>query len=178
MIADGPYEFSVSDKFEDYDLVIGLYLPGAAAVQLKGNADRNGRIQIAKLRLQKQSGELMSVTAGPADVSPPGSAEDFAAHTNPPGTWLNFGKVATDGSLKINREPNRLVIFPYPRDRAFRASLNLKALTPAAKPAKLQVRALAAGTQADLGPVDFKLEKGRLLLTFAAPGAGRYIVAW
>ena len=121
---------------------------------------------------------MTAVTAGPADIPPAGSAEDFAAHTNPPGTWLDFGKVATDGSLKINREANRLVIFPYPRDKSFRASLDLKALAPAAKRTKLQVRALAAGTQADLGPVDFKLEDGRLLLTFATPGAGRYVVTW
>ncbi|MCC6821851.1 MAG: hypothetical protein IT579_14055 [Verrucomicrobia subdivision 3 bacterium] len=177
VIVDGPYEFSVNDKFEDYDLVIGLYQPGAA-VQLQGNADRHGRIQIAKLRLQKQGGDVRAVTAGPVNISPDGSADDFGAHTNPPGTWLDFGKVATDGSLKVNREANRLVIFPYPRDKTFRASLDLKALAPAAKGAKLQVRALAAGTQDDLGPVDFKLEKGRLLLTFGKPGAGRYVVTW
>ena len=121
---------------------------------------------------------MTEVTAGPVNISPDGSADDFGAHTNPPGTWLNFGKVATDGSLKVNREANRLVIFPYPRDKTFRASLDLKALAPAAKGAKLQVRALAAGTQADLGPVDFKVEEGRLLLTFGKPGAGRYVVTW
>jgi hypothetical protein len=118
------------------------------------------------------------ITADPANRPPSGSDEDFTAHTNPPGTWLDFGKVATDGSLKINREANRLMIFPYPRDKSFRASLDLKALAPAAKRTHVQVRALAAGTQGDLGPVDFKLEGGRLLLNFATPGAGRYLVTW
>jgi hypothetical protein len=178
VIVDGPYEFSVSDKFEEYDLVAGLYKPGAAAVHLQGNADRHGRIQIAKLRLQRKNGELTLVTAGPASIPPTGSVEDFTAHTNPPGTWIDFGKVATDGSLKINRESDRLVIFPYPRDITFRASLELQALAPAAKRTKIQVRALAAETQRDLGSVDFRLEGGRLQLLFAKLGAGRYVVTW
>jgi len=131
-----------------------------------------------RLRTKKPNGQATAITAEPGNRPPPGSNEDFTAHTNPPGTWLDLGKVATDGSLKINREVNRLVIFPYPRDKPFRASLDLKALAPAAKQKKIQVRALAAETQRDLGPVDFKLEGGRLLLTFATPGAGRYVVTW
>jgi hypothetical protein len=178
VIVDGPYEVSVSDKFDDYDLVVGLYKPGLSVLRLQGMADRHGRIPIAKLRLQKQNGQVTTITAAPASRPPPGSDEDFTAHTNPPGTWLDFGKVATDGSLKINRETDRLVIFPYPRDKSFRASLDLKALAPAAKRTKIQVRALAAETRRDLGPVDFKLEGGRLLLTFPTPGAGRYVVTW
>jgi hypothetical protein len=178
VIVDGPYEFSVSDKFEEYDLVAGLYQVKGPVLSLQGAADRHGRIQIAKLRLQKQNGQVTVITAGPARRPPPGSEEDFTAHTNPSGTWLDFGKVATDGSLKINREANRLVIFPYPRDKSFRASLDLKALAPAARQKNVQIHALAAETQRDLGPVDFKLEGGRLLLTFATPGAGRYVVTW
>ena len=178
VIVDGPYEISVSDKFDDYDLVAGLYQVKGSVLSLQGAADRHGRIQIAKLRLQKQNGQVTAITAGLARRPPPGSEEDFTAHTNPPGTWLDFGKVATDGSLKINRESNRLVIFPYPRDKSFRASLDLKTLAPAARRTKVQVRALAAETQHDLGPADFKLEGGRLRLTFATPGAGRYVVTW
>ena len=144
----------------------------------KGWLIADGRIQVAKLRLQKQNGQVTAITAGSASHPAPSSDEDFTAHTNPPGTWLDFGKVATDGSLKINRESDRLVIFPYPRDKSFRASLDLKALAPAAKRTRLKIRALAAETQRDLGPVDFKILGGRLLLTFATPGAGRYLVTW
>jgi hypothetical protein len=178
VIVDGPYEVTVSDKFDDYDLVVGLYGGKGSVLHLQGMADAHHRIQIAKLRLQKQNGQVTAITAGPASRSPPGSDEDFTAHTNLPGTWLAFGKVATDGSLKVNRESNRLVIFPYPRDKSFRASLDLKTLAPAAKRTKVQVRALTAETQRDLGPVDFTMEGGRLLLTFATPGAGRYVVTW
>ena len=121
---------------------------------------------------------MTAVTAGPANRPPSGSEEDFTAHTNSSGTWLDFGKVATDGSLKINREANRLVIFPYPRNRLFRASLDLKAIAPAAKRKNLKVRALAAETQRDLGSGDLRIEDARLLLNFTTPGAGRYVVTW
>jgi hypothetical protein len=91
---------------------------------------------------------------------------------------MDFGKVATDGSVKIVREKDRLTIFPYPREKRFRASLDLKALAPGAEPDRVQVRALAALTQADLGPAEFKVQDGRLVLTFGSAGAGRYVVTW
>ena len=53
---------------------------------------------------------------------------DFNVRLNPEGTWIKFGKLATDGSVKVNREAERLVLFPYPRDRQFRVQLDLKAL--------------------------------------------------
>lgn len=178
VIVDGPFEVSVSETFDEYDLVAGLYQPTGGILRLQGKADRFGRIQIGTLQVQRQNGQVKAIILGPASRQPPGSGEDFTAHTNPPGTWLDFGKVATDGSLKINREPNRLVIFPYPRDKPFRASLDLKAIAPAARRTKVQVRALAAATQHDLGAVDFKQEGGRLLLNFGTTGAGRYVVTW
>ena len=44
---------------------------------------------------------------------------DFAAHLNRPGTWIDFGPVATDGAVKINRAKDRLVLFPYPATSRF-----------------------------------------------------------
>ena len=85
---------------------------------------------------------------------------------------------ATDGSVKINREARRLVVFPYPREKAFRVRLDLKGLCPAAKIEAVQVRALAAGTQQDLGPAEFQWQDGRLVLTLGKPGAGRYAITW
>ena len=93
-------------------------------------------------------------------------------------TWIDFGPVATDGSVKINRGPNQLVLFPYPRDKAFRVELDLKALAPAANLSTVKVRALSAGTRQDLGPAEFRIKAGRLVLTVGKPGAGRYVIAW
>ena len=103
---------------------------------------------------------------------------DFSAHTNPSGTWIDFGKLATDGAVKINREARRLVVFPYPRDKEFSLSLDLKSLAPAADPTQITVRALAANTQQDLGPAQFKIEKGRLLMKLGKKNAGRYAISW
>lgn len=122
--------------------------------------------------------EKQDITAGTAAPATPLGEADFKAHTNPAGTWIEFGKLATDGAVKINREQDRLVIFPYPRERNFRVSLDVKSLAPRANLAHLQVRALAAGDQRDLGPTEFKIENERLLFPVGTPGAGRYLVTW
>ena len=48
----------------------------------------------------------------------------FQRPPEPRSTWVDFGKVVTDGSVKINKEGRRLVLFPYPRDRQFRVGLD------------------------------------------------------
>jgi hypothetical protein len=103
---------------------------------------------------------------------------DFKAHTNPSGTWIEFGAIGTDGAVKVNRETGRLTLYPYPRKKPFRVSLDLKRLVPDATPVRVQVRALAAGTQQDLGTVETKLDGRRLVISLGTPGAGRYVVAW
>ena len=99
-----------------------------------------------------------------------------AAHLNRPGTWIDFGPVATDGAVKINREKGRLVLFPYPRGKRFRVAIDLKALAPYFDPSRVKVRALAAGDARDLGPAEFRWENGRLIITMGRPGVGRYVV--
>ena len=103
---------------------------------------------------------------------------DFRARLNPPGTWIEFPSLATDGSVKINREADRLVVFPYPRDQAVHVRLDLKALAPSVEPGRVSVRALAAGTGRDLGPIAAPWSDGRLSLTLEKPGAGRYVIEW
>jgi len=67
---------------------------------------------------------------------------------------------------------------PYPRDVPFDLSFDVKALAPEADLARIEVRALAARTQEDLGPVDGLVGNGRLNLTLGRKGAGRYVVRW
>ena len=178
VIVDGPHELAISDRFNTYDLTIGLYKNDR--VRLQGLDEGGNRIILASLKIGKEAGKITSIvaekpTATPQAVPP---EADFKAHTNPSGTWIDFGAIATDGAVKINREQDRLVIFPYPRERAFRVSLDLKALAPAANLSRVQVHALAAGDQRDLGPVEFKTEKGRIAFTLGTPQAGRYVLSW
>jgi hypothetical protein len=180
VIVDGPHELRVSDKFDSYDLVIGLFK--GDRVRLKGLDTGGHRILVGRVKVDRQAGQItnLSVEKVTAADQPKLASQqaDFTAHTNPAGSWLDFGKLATDGAVKVNREQDRLVLFPYPREKKFRVSLGLKALAPAADLARVQVRALGAGTQQDLGPAEFKQADGRIELQTGTPGAGRYVVTW
>jgi hypothetical protein len=178
-IVDGPYELTVPGKADEYDLAIGLYKQDR--VPLIGFEESPGRILLAHLKLKRHGENVTGVTAVPvtaADRPRPADEADFRAHLNPPGTWVQWEKVGTDGSVKIHRYPDRLVLFPYPREQRFRVSLDLSALAPSADPAQAKVRALAAGSGNDLGPADFTRQGNRLTLTVGAPGAGRYVIDW
>jgi hypothetical protein len=178
VIVDGPHELVVSDQFSTYDLTIGLYR--GERVRLQGVDEGGNRIVLARLKVEQPAGQITNITVEKVtSATRPQVAvneADFKAHTNPSGTWIDFGPIATDGAVKINLEPDRLVVFPYPRDEDFRVSLDMKSLLPGLNLARLQVRVLAAGDQRDLGPAKFKLEDGRLTVSVGTPGAGRYAV--
>ena len=179
VIVDGPYEIAVSDQFDAYDLTIGLFRD--ERLRLKGLRDAANRIVVARLNLQREAGKLVGVTATtPTSALLPRSATDadFSAHLNAAGTWIDFGPVATDGSVKINKHADRLVVFPYPRERVFRAVLDLQQLAPAARIDRVQVRMLAAGDQRDSGAASISLDGLRLQLTFGQPNVGQYLVTW
>jgi hypothetical protein len=176
-VVDGPYEIAVPGGADTYQLVVGLHKGNR--VPLVGGEESSDRIAIARLSLKREGGKVVGVAAEPiARAAAKYPAVDFKARLNPTGTSVDFGKLATDGSVKINRHPDRLVLFPYPRNTRFRVSLDLKALAPRAQAGQVTVRALAAGTGRDLGPVEFAQSAGRLTLTLGTPGAGRYAIAW
>jgi len=178
-IVDGPYEFRLPAKEGVFELNIGLYKD--QRILLTGLERNPTRIAIATLNVQCRDGKVTSVAAQKIPFDPgskPKEAFDFNARINPPDTWADFGNVATDGAVKINREADRLVLFPYPRDTAFRVSLDLKQLAPKADPSAIKVHALAAGSGEDLGLAEPRMEDGRLTLTVGKTGAGRYVVKW
>ena len=109
-----------------------------------------------------------------------GNRADFGVRLNPPGTWIDFGAVATDGSVKVCRGPDRLTLFPYPRDQAFRVALDVGRILPGAHvdPSKVRVQALAAETAAPLGEVPVALAGGRIRLDLGRTGVGRYVLTW
>jgi hypothetical protein len=179
-IVDGPYEVRVSDKFDSYELAIGLFQPGHEQLVLKRGTGFDAKIVLANLNVDRKNGKIVNITAA-SPTKEPRKNIDFTAHSNPQGTWIDFGNVATDGAVKINREKDRLVVFPLPRQKTFRASLNLKELAPTADPAKVQVRMLGAGDQKDLGPASWTYENDRLTITMDArreQPVGRYVVTW
>jgi hypothetical protein len=178
-IVDGPYDIDVPAKFDRYTLVIGLHK--GDRIPLTGIEESDGRIAIARLALRRHDGKITKITAEPpvrpAQQAAAGQA-DFTAHLNAPGTCIQFKNLSTDGAVKINREKQQLVLFPYPREKRFQVRLNLQALAPSADPSRVQVHALAAGTCRDLGAVEFTQKASWLMLNLGAPGVGRYVVTW
>ena len=121
-----PYQLSIPAKSGGYDLLIGLYKGGR--VPLVGGQRTEDRVPIARITLRRQGDKIVGIEASPpaAAVEAKEVLPDFTAHVNPPGTWIDFGLLATDGAAKVEREADRLTVFPYPRDTPFRVSLNLK----------------------------------------------------
>jgi hypothetical protein len=182
-IVDGPHEITVPDgDFTRFDIVIGLWVPTHRA-RLKGPDADDRRILLGELRVTRDGQHATDVQL--VDTSARAAAMqadrlDFTAGLNPAGTRLDFGKIATDGSVKVNRAKNRLVVFPYPREREFTVTLNLPALLPSVKGdwSKAKVQALAAATQADMGRVAAQIAGGKLTWKCGGKGVGRYVVTW
>jgi hypothetical protein len=129
----------------------------------------------------REGGQVTGVKLGEFKdvIDAQGPQVDFGARLNPAGTWADFGTVATDGSAKVNRGADALTVFPYPRGKEFTVALDLGRLAGrAVDPRAAKVRALAAGTQADLGEVACQVEKGRLVFQAGTAGAGRHVVRW
>lgn len=178
-VVDGPYEMRIPDHLPAYDLTIGLFK--GPRVLLKGHPAAASRILIARLKNERDASGNRRVASEPPELAglpAPPPETDFADHLNAEGTWIDFGPLATDGSVKINRGQDQLTVFPYPRERRFRVSLDLRRWKGAGRGNRAQVRALAPRTLADLGLVESRLDRGRLVFETAMPGAGRYVVSW
>lgn len=179
VLVDGPYTIEIPDRVEQCDLSIGLYK--GPRLRLKGLSDSNHRVVIGRLKRRVAADGSQEILAEkPSQALMPRKVpdSDFAAHLNPPGTWVDFGPVATDGALKIRPTNRGLMVWPYPRDQAFSARLDLEAWTRRPQLDRLQVRLLAVGDERDLGPADFRVEGTRLHLRFGQPGVGRHLITW
>lgn len=179
-VLDGPYEVKLpADGSDTYDLTIGLFNQGGR-LMLSGPTADGTRIVLGRLQLHREDGKIKNVivTDCSTEYKRDETAQvDFKAHLNPAGTWVDFGAVATDGSVKIQKDKNALTVFPYPRDKAFNVRVNLKALAPNAATDKIEVRAFAAGTQNDLGKIDYTMKGDLLTFTLGLKGAGRYVIS-
>ncbi|MBN2450075.1 MAG: hypothetical protein JXR77_06780 [Lentisphaeria bacterium] len=181
VIVDGPHTIEVPVEGRDtVDIVAGLYRD--ARVPLRGVDVGGHRILLGSIVVRREGGR---VRAAALDESrPPGgdprrvAEADFGVRLNPPGTWIDFGPLATDGAVKVNRGRDRLEIFTYPRGTAVRVALDLERLAPGAVPGQVQVRALAPLSLEEMGPVAVLRDGTRIRLALGGHGAGRYLVTW
>ncbi len=179
---DGPYDLTLPENpLPEYRIVIGLYKDGT--IPLQGPAISANRILIGKLAVESANGVVTAIRLG--DIATDVSAiaekqEDFAAHLNPEGAWVDFGSIATNGSVKINKGDRQLDIFPYPRNKSFTVSLDLARILPQTTiPIEnVHINALAARSLQPLGPVEFEIRDGRVVFQTAPIDVGRYRVQW
>ncbi len=182
-IVDGPYEIQVkTDTFDTFDIVIGLFNE-SGRLALRGREAGGTRILLGRLELRREDGEVTDIRLVPPEQLPDAvevKQADFTAHLNPAGTSVDFGKITTDGSVKVEKSEGKLVVFPYPRDREFSVRLDVAQIVPGARvePAEVSVRALAALTQEDMGAVEAQVEGGVVSFKVGKTGAGRYVVEW
>jgi len=172
----------VPGTFDTYDLVIGLYKAGGdgGRLALKGRMAGDRRILLGRLSLTRDGDKVTAVKFIPvADIPQEGPQKaDFTAHMNAAGTRLDFGALATDGSVKVERGNRTLTVLPYPRDKAFTVSLDVAKLSGGAVQGPVTVRAQAALTKADMGAVVTRGDGGRVAFEVGLKGAGRYVVSW
>ena len=180
IITDGPYEITIpKDAGEHFNVLIGLFNGGR--VPLKGIEESRGRYVVGILNLKQENGVITEVTLGNlehARTRYTAGKADFDARMNPKNTWIDFGAVATDGSVKINLERKHLTLFPYPRDREFRVQLNLAIFAAKSGANNVRVQAIGAGSQENMGSVEHEWDGDLLRFKVGHPNAGRYIVKW
>ncbi|MBX7256435.1 MAG: hypothetical protein K1Y02_08740 [Candidatus Hydrogenedentes bacterium] len=180
-IDDGPYEITIPDApITEYNVTIGLHQEGRR-VPLKGVSTSGNRILIGKLLVQRDGNTVTGVRLGDttADTAAANKEKaDFTAHLNPEGTWVDFGNVATDGSVKVEKRANELMVLPYPRDKSFTVELDVASLLgeKSLSPSVLRVTALARGSQEVIGDVPFDVRDSRIVFTVGLRNAGRYRV--
>jgi len=181
VLTDGPYRVTLPATFDTYDIVIGLYtMADSVRLALTGRESGDHRILLGRLRLTREGDKVIAVKFTPvADLPPEGPPKaDFTAHLNALGTLIDFGALATDGSVKVERGNHALTVLPYPRDKAFTVSLDVARLSGAAVTGAVTVHAQAALTKADMGAVATWTAGKRVAFKVGLPGAGRFVVTW
>ncbi len=172
-IVDGPHVVEFPAGYEHFEIVVGLY-NRKGRMQMKGTDREGNRYLIGVVDIANGEGKLGDLAAASAKYRKEIEQVDFTRDLNPVGTWVDLGTVATDGSVKVNRGADRLVVFPYPRNRRFTVELDAKALGLAQAPTRVQaLKALSDETLADI-PCEHR--DGRIRFTVGQEGAGRYLV--
>ncbi len=185
-INDGPYDVALPETLPAavryFDILIGIYGPGGRW-NLRGPQIGNRRILIGRVSIRRDgAGHITGLHLD--DIRNRIRAlrtdhADFHAHLNPPGTWIDFGKLATNGCIKVQRGPQRLTVYPYPDGRKISVALDLRALAPRANPATVQVHAVEKRSGRNLGSVPIRKDgRGRILFEMSVPNAVPYQVTW
>jgi len=171
-VEDGPYTVVVPDEFDldSYDIRVGLWDPttGRRAV-MKGANDGENRYIIGKIIADQKDGQITNLKATVAKES-----KGVFASKNLPGTVVDFGTLATDATLRINKEKAALTVLPIPHGQKFNLCLRVKKiLGDSAKVTKVTV---LDKDKKELGKVEFKDNAGEISFAGTYPDAWYYRV--
>lgn len=110
----------------DYAVKVGLYaLLGGSRLRLTGRDDGNRRIVLGTVTVS-DSGRTLVWRPETGSAAPP---VDRADHTNPLHKMIHFGKIATDGSVALERRgPGNWRLTPFPRTQPFTVALKAEAI--------------------------------------------------
>lgn len=92
VIVDGPYDITLPDTHDWFDLTIGLYQN--QRLHLSGPDHGKDRVALARLKVDRENGAITRIQREDVPQNALSTTEpepDFKAHTNPPGTWIDFG---------------------------------------------------------------------------------------
>ncbi|MBQ9447285.1 MAG: hypothetical protein IJU61_11850, partial [Victivallales bacterium] len=176
----GPHKVTIPKaELYNYIWVAGLY-NSSSRMPLEGLRYDNGRYQLGALKVERnKTNDVTNVVFEPvsADMVEEAKASrlDFNNRVNPEGTMIDFGKIVTDGSVKVQKTAEGTIIFPYPRDKEFMVKLKTADLK-LGDPSALKLVAKAALTQEDMGEVPVTVEGEYLVFKAGLKGAGRYLI--
>ena len=176
----GPHKVTIPNaELYNYIWVAGLY-NSSSRMPIEGLRYDNGRYQLGTLKIERnKTNDVTNVVFEPVSADMVAEAKasrlDFNKRVNPEGTMIDFGKIVTDGSVKVQKTSDGTIIFPYPRDKEFTVKLKTADLK-LGEPSALKLVAKAALTQEDMGEVPVTVEGEYLVFKAGLKGAGRYLI--
>jgi hypothetical protein len=162
-VEDGPRVITVPDHVPDgsYSITVGLW-HDSGRLRLEGFDDGEDRIVLGTLEVRNKG---ITLSFKPETRESENLDQLYREHVNVNRQRVDFGPLATDGSVLMEREKDGAwLLTPFPREEKFTVALKGKT-----------VEALDAGLKPK-GPVKTKRAGSRIEFEVGAPGVAHYRV--
>lgn len=120
--------FSIPEKFkagEEFEIRVGLWSPKTGArVRLEGWDDGTARIRLGKIKLEGSGEDIKDISWTPLEEK----EDPVLARLNPQGKMIDFGGITTNGSARLAKEGDTLLITPLPYSPQFEMRILWSAL--------------------------------------------------
>ena len=169
---DGPHSVAVPGRFGagTYDIRVGLFIPRSGRLALNGHDMGGNSYLTGRLRVEKrpQGGRRLAFLAPPPE-------RESGSGRNPAGSIVDFGKVATNLTLRIEKGEGELRLMPIPHGRTGRVVLRPAQLFPAAAGRALRIEAIGSRGEV-LGSVETSGSGAEIAFAASRPDAWIYRV--